>query len=163
MGRFEGKKVVITQSDARVLMDIDARAARATSASEFRAVDFQFLSAGRGTFAPFEGTSEGGVPRDVQAAYAAAKAWLRCLAPSLAAELLPRGIRVNATSPGPTDTPVILKTGWQRSSWRHMHKKMQEAVPMSARVAPQRSRRQPSAWPSTRRSRTDTSSPWTAA
>ena len=43
------------------------------------------------------------------AAYGAAKAALRSFARTLAAELLPREIRVNAVSPGPIDTPIIGK------------------------------------------------------
>jgi NAD(P)-dependent dehydrogenase (short-subunit alcohol dehydrogenase family) len=39
-----------------------------------------------------------------QAAYGAAKAALRSFARTLAAELIPREIRVNAVSPGPIDT-----------------------------------------------------------
>ncbi|MEV6899140.1 SDR family oxidoreductase [Amycolatopsis sp. NPDC051372] len=41
--------------------------------------------------------------------YAAGKAALRSLARSLARELLPRGIRVNAVSPGPIDTGALEK------------------------------------------------------
>jgi len=44
-----------------------------------------------------------------QAIYGAAKAALRSFARVLAAELLPREIRVNAVSPGPTDTGIIEK------------------------------------------------------
>lgn len=44
-------------------------------------------------------------------AYSAAKAALRFLARSLATELLPRGIRVNAVSPGPIDTGILAKSG----------------------------------------------------
>lgn len=40
-------------------------------------------------------------------AYAAAKAALRSMTRSLARELLPRGIRVNAVSPGPIDTGIL--------------------------------------------------------
>jgi NAD(P)-dependent dehydrogenase (short-subunit alcohol dehydrogenase family) len=38
--------------------------------------------------------------------YAASKAALRSLARTLSTELLPRGVRVNAVSPGPTETPI---------------------------------------------------------
>ena len=44
-----------------------------------------------------------------QAIYGAAKAALRSFGRVLAAELLPREIRVNAVSPGPTDTGIIEK------------------------------------------------------
>ena len=44
------------------------------------------------------------------ATYGAAKAALRSFARVLAAELLPREIRVNAVTPGPIDTPILEKT-----------------------------------------------------
>ncbi len=43
-------------------------------------------------------------------AYSATKAALRSMVRSLARELLPRGIRVNAVSPGPTDTGILEKS-----------------------------------------------------
>lgn len=42
-------------------------------------------------------------------AYSASKAALRSMARSLATELLPRGIRVNAVSPGPIDSGILEK------------------------------------------------------
>jgi NAD(P)-dependent dehydrogenase (short-subunit alcohol dehydrogenase family) len=42
--------------------------------------------------------------------YAAGKAALRSMARSLSRELLPRGIRVNAISPGPIDTGILEST-----------------------------------------------------
>ena len=42
-------------------------------------------------------------------AYAATKAALRSMTRSLARELLPRGIRVNAVSPGPIETSILGK------------------------------------------------------
>ena len=43
--------------------------------------------------------------------YAASKAALRSLARTAGAELAPAGIRVNAVSPGPIDTPIHAKAG----------------------------------------------------
>ncbi|MGP2441298.1 SDR family NAD(P)-dependent oxidoreductase [Streptomyces sp. JW3] len=43
-------------------------------------------------------------------AYAAGKAAVRSMTRGLARELLPRGIRVNAVSPGPIDSGILLKT-----------------------------------------------------
>jgi len=51
-----GKNAIVMSSDARSLTDIDALAARAKS--ELGEVDFLFLNAGYGKFAPFENTSE---------------------------------------------------------------------------------------------------------
>jgi NAD(P)-dependent dehydrogenase (short-subunit alcohol dehydrogenase family) len=42
--------------------------------------------------------------------YSASKAAVRSLTRTLAAELLPRGIRVNAISPGPVDTGILQKS-----------------------------------------------------
>lgn len=49
-----------------------------------------------------------GVP--MVSAYSAAKAALRSMTRTLARELLPRNIRVNAVSPGPIETPIFSKT-----------------------------------------------------
>ncbi|GAA6209472.1 SDR family oxidoreductase [Cognatishimia sp. WU-CL00825] len=43
--------------------------------------------------------------------YSASKAAVRSLAKTLSTELLPRGVRVNCISPGPTDTPIFSKMG----------------------------------------------------
>jgi NAD(P)-dependent dehydrogenase (short-subunit alcohol dehydrogenase family) len=161
-----GKNAIVVSSDATLLPDIDALAARAKS--EFGEVDFLFLNAGYGTFAPFEGTSEAvydemfnlhtkgpyfaaqkfaplmpsgsaivlttsaanvkGLP--MLSAYGAAKAAQRQLARSLAAELLPRGIRVNALSPGPIDTPVMNRTGMSKEQIEQVHKQLVGMAPM---------------------------------
>jgi NAD(P)-dependent dehydrogenase (short-subunit alcohol dehydrogenase family) len=47
--------------------------------------------------------------------YAASKASLRSFARGLAAELAPRGIRVNAVMPGPIETPVNEKFGFSQA------------------------------------------------
>lgn len=50
--------------------------------------------------------------------YAAGKAALRSMARSLSRELLPRGIRVNAVSPGPIDTGILEKTMTEEAAER---------------------------------------------
>ena len=55
------------------------------------------------------------------AAYGGAKAALRSFARMFAAELLPRGIRVNAVSPGPTETPIIGKAFPDKDDGRPAH------------------------------------------
>ena len=62
-------------------------------------------------------------------AYAAAKAGLRAVARTLAVELLPRRIRVNLVSPGPTDTE-IFKRGATAEEVDRIRTTMKNAVPM---------------------------------
>ena len=64
------------------------------------------------------------------AAYGGAKAALRNFARMFAAELLPRGIRVNAVSPGPTDTPIIGKAFPDKDVAAQLMGQMTEAIPM---------------------------------
>jgi len=63
-------------------------------------------------------------------AYGAAKAALRAITRSLAAELMPRGIRVNAVSPGPIETPILGKMGMSNEAADQVLAKMKEIVPM---------------------------------
>ncbi len=63
-------------------------------------------------------------------AYGAAKAALRSFARSLAAELMPRGIRVNAVSPGPIATPIMGKTGMPQEMLDQFEVQMREGNPM---------------------------------
>ena len=64
------------------------------------------------------------------AAYGGAKAALRSFARTFAAELLPRGIRVNAVSPGPIDTPIIGKAFPDKATADHLAGQMRESNPM---------------------------------
>jgi NAD(P)-dependent dehydrogenase (short-subunit alcohol dehydrogenase family) len=63
-------------------------------------------------------------------AYAASKAALRSLGRTLAAELLPRGIRVNVVSPGPVTTPILDKSNVPAEARAGMVEQFREAVPM---------------------------------
>jgi NAD(P)-dependent dehydrogenase (short-subunit alcohol dehydrogenase family) len=63
------------------------------------------------------------------AVYAAAKAGLRAVARILAAELLPRRIRVNVVSPGPVETE-IFKRGTSAGEIEALRTRMANAVPM---------------------------------
>ena len=64
------------------------------------------------------------------AAYGAAKAGLRSFARTLAAELLPREIRVNAVTPGPVDTPILGKMFPDKEAAAQLREKMTGMVPM---------------------------------
>ena len=63
-------------------------------------------------------------------AYGAAKAALRALTRSIAAALLPRGIRVNAVSPGPIYSPILQKVGMPKEAADQIYLQMKESVPM---------------------------------
>ena len=64
------------------------------------------------------------------AAYGGAKAALRSYARMFAAEFIPRGIRVNAVSPGPTETPIIGKSFPNKEVAAQALGQMTDAVPM---------------------------------
>ena len=64
------------------------------------------------------------------AAYGAAKAALRSFARVLAAELLPREIRVNAVTPGPIDTPILNKSFPNKNVAAEVNRQMRDANPM---------------------------------
>jgi NAD(P)-dependent dehydrogenase (short-subunit alcohol dehydrogenase family) len=64
------------------------------------------------------------------AAAGATKAALRSLARGFATELLPRGIRVNAVSPGPIDTPSWSKAFPDKDMAAQLTGQMSEANPM---------------------------------
>lgn len=70
--------------------------------------------------------------------YATAKAGLRAAARTLAAELVGRGIRVNMVSPGPTETPIINRTGGvPAEAVPGLREIMTQAVPMKRMGTPE--------------------------
>lgn len=62
--------------------------------------------------------------------YAACKGAIRVLARSLAAELMPRGIRVNVLSPGTIDTPVFGKLGLPSAEAERIKTQFAGLIPM---------------------------------
>jgi NAD(P)-dependent dehydrogenase (short-subunit alcohol dehydrogenase family) len=62
--------------------------------------------------------------------YSASKAALRSLARTFSTELLPKGIRVNAVSPGPIATPIFAKTGMDAAGMEAFERWAVELVPM---------------------------------
>lgn len=63
-------------------------------------------------------------------AYSATKAAVRSLVRSFAAELSPRGIRVNAVSPGPVETPLWSKTGMEEAEIGEFGQEVGKMVPL---------------------------------
>jgi NAD(P)-dependent dehydrogenase (short-subunit alcohol dehydrogenase family) len=70
-------------------------------------------------------------------AYAASKAALRSLVRTAAAELLPQNVRVNAVSPGPTDTPVYEKQGIPAPAVPDVRRNLALMVPQRRLAAPE--------------------------
>ncbi len=62
--------------------------------------------------------------------YVATKAAVRSLARSFSAELLPRGIRVNALSPGPIETPIFGRMGLPEEAMDGIAAQMTEMIPL---------------------------------
>jgi NAD(P)-dependent dehydrogenase (short-subunit alcohol dehydrogenase family) len=60
----------------------------------------------------------------------ASKAAVRSLTRTLAAELIHRGIRVNAVSPGAIDTPFHLRTGLSEEAVKTNAQKFASQIPM---------------------------------
>jgi NAD(P)-dependent dehydrogenase (short-subunit alcohol dehydrogenase family) len=88
-----------------------------------------FLNDGASIIINTSVAGEIGVPNGT--AYAATKAALRSFTRSIAAELVERGIRVNAVSPGPIETPAgFERTGLSREVIEEMLKGFVSQVPM---------------------------------
>lgn len=70
------------------------------------------------------------------AAYSATKGALRAFVRSAASELAPRGIRVNAISPGPIDTPILAKAGLPAEQIEAFRQNIPTLVPLGRMGSP---------------------------
>lgn len=61
--------------------------------------------------------------------YAATKAALLNLSKTLSSELLPRGIRINAVSPGPVETPLYDKLGIPEAYREQVNQEIKASIP----------------------------------
>lgn len=69
--------------------------------------------------------------------YAATKAGLRSLVRTLTVELAPRGIRVNAISPGPIETPIWGKMDMPEAAMDEFGKQVLQMVPLGRMGKPE--------------------------
>ena len=76
------------------------------------------------------GSAVSGKPMPGMSVYAATKAAVRSLVRTFAAELAPRGVRVNVLSPGPIETPIFGKLGLPEDQMGGMAEQITSMVPL---------------------------------
>jgi len=62
--------------------------------------------------------------------YSATKGAVAALVRALAVELAPKGIRVNAISPGPIATPIFARAGWSADQTKSLEESVTPRVPL---------------------------------
>jgi NAD(P)-dependent dehydrogenase (short-subunit alcohol dehydrogenase family) len=78
----------------------------------------------------FNGSIIGSLGQPGYAAYAASKAGLRGLSRSMAADLAPRGIRVNVVAPGPIKTPIWTRNTRTSEENDVLSKRIDSTIPL---------------------------------
>ena len=66
-------------------------------------------------------------------AYGSAKAALNMITKIWALELAPKGIRVNAIAPGPTETSILKKAGFDEENIKAIHESESSSIPLKRR------------------------------
>jgi NAD(P)-dependent dehydrogenase (short-subunit alcohol dehydrogenase family) len=105
------------------IMDVDFKGAYFTIQKAL-----PYLNDGASIILTTSGTNVMGMPGT--SVYAASKAALRSLARTLSAELVGRGIRVNAVSPGPIETPIYGRMGMTQEQAQELGQSVIQQVPM---------------------------------
>jgi NAD(P)-dependent dehydrogenase (short-subunit alcohol dehydrogenase family) len=75
-------------------------------------------------------------PASAHSVYSATKAAINSLVRSISFELAPKGIRVNAVCPGPTETPIFGKVGLPQEALQQMAGAIQNKIPVKRFGAP---------------------------
>lgn len=65
--------------------------------------------------------------------YGSAKAALNMLTRIWALELAPKGVRVNAIAPGPTETDILATSGFDSATIQQIHEQEKAAIPLNRR------------------------------
>jgi NAD(P)-dependent dehydrogenase (short-subunit alcohol dehydrogenase family) len=85
---------------------------------------------GRGSAVIFNSALGAEIGQADWSVYSATKGALNSLVRTLSVELAPRGIRVNAVSPGPVDTPAITKVGLPSAALDGFRTAMSTRIPL---------------------------------
>lgn len=106
--------------------------AHAISPSLLTSACLDFLTAEKGQI--LNVTSSHGIKAyPLTSAYSSAKAALNMLTKIWALELAPKGIRVNAIAPGPTDTDILRSSGFDDATIKEIHLQERESIPLKRR------------------------------
>lgn len=135
--RFGGLDLLVANAgivEPATLAEVDPEMFDRTSDVNFKGVFFTVRAAlphlrrGGSVILMTSGSNEVGSPS--APVYAATKAAVRSLARSFAAEMVDRGVRVNALSPGFIDTPIFERSGMQGDSPAAFFDSIERMIPM---------------------------------
>lgn len=141
---FGGIDVLVVNAGVVVpapLADTDEAAFDLTSDVNFKGAFFTvqaslpYLRTGGSVILITSGSNQVGAP--TAPVYAATKAAVRSLARSFAAELVDRSIRVNALSPGFTDTPIFERSGMDGGQPDEFFVAVEAMIPMGRMGRPE--------------------------